>query len=254
MSEACLCGLAGRVALVTGGSRGIGAAIAESLAAQGANVMVCGRDAAALARVVARVRSSGGEAQMGIGDVTDEAAIEMLRRSAEATFGPVELLVACAGGGGDPTPVLEEDTARWRRTLDLNLTSVFLTLKAFLPSMCERRRGAVVTMASSAGRHLSGASAGYAAAKAGLLSLTRQAALEAAGRGVRINAIAPSAILTDRLAAQPDEMREKIAQGFPLQRLGTVDDVAAAALFLLSDAASWITGVTLDVAGGRVMV
>jgi 3-oxoacyl-[acyl-carrier protein] reductase len=254
MSEAYLGGLAGRVALVSGGSRGIGAAIAEALAAQGANVMVCGRDEAALARVVARIRSSGGEARMGIADVTDEVAINKLRRTTETALGPVELLVACAGGGGNPTPVLEENTARWRRTLDLNLTSVFLTLKAFLPSMHERRRGAVVTMASSAGRHLSGASAGYAAAKAGLLSLTRQAALESAGRGVRINAIAPSAVVTDRMAAQSVEIREKIAQGFPLQRLGTVEDVAAATLFLLSDAASWITGVTLDVAGGRVMV
>jgi len=214
---------------------------------------VCGRDEAALSQVVARIRLSGGEARTGIADVTDEAAIERLRQIAEATFGPVELLVACAGGGGNPTPVLEEDTARWRRTLDANLTSVFLTLKAFLPSMYERRRGAIVTMASSAGRQLSGASAGYAAAKAGLLSLTRQAALEAAGHRVRINAVAPSAIVTDRLAAQPAEMRERVAQSFPLQRLGTIDDVAAA-LFLLSDAASWITGVTLDVAGGRVMV
>ena len=254
MSEAYLGGLAGRVALVTGGSRGIGAAIAEALAAQGANVMVCGRDEAALARVVARIRSSGGEARMGVADVTDEEQINTLRGTTETALGPVELLVACAGGGGNPTPVLEENTARWRRTLDLNLTSVFLTLKAFLPSMYERRRGAVVTMASSAGRHLSGASAGYAAAKADLLSLTRQAALESAGRGVRINAIAPSAVVTDRMAAQSVEIREKIAQGFPLQRLGTVEDVAAATLFLLSDAASWITGVTLDVASGRVMV
>jgi 3-oxoacyl-[acyl-carrier protein] reductase len=254
MSEAYLGGLAGRVALVTGGSRGIGAAIAQALAAQGAKVMVCGRDEAALAQVAARIASSGGEAGIAVADVTEEAAIATLRRATEEALGPVELLVACAGGGGNPTPLMEEDTARWRRTLDLNLTSVFLTLKAFLPSMYARRRGAVVTMASSAGRHLSGASAGYAAAKAGLLSLTRQAALEAAGRGVRINAVAPSAIVTDRMAAQPHEMREKIAQGFPLQRLGTVDDVAAATLFLLSDAAAWITGVTLDVAGGRVML
>jgi 3-oxoacyl-[acyl-carrier protein] reductase len=120
--------------------------------------------------------------------------------------------------------------------------------------MCKRGRGAVVTMASTAGRQVSGASAPYAAAKAGLLSLTRQAALEVAGQGVRVNAIAPSAIITDRLAAQPSEIRKAIAQGFPLKRLGTVDDVTAATLFLLSDAAAWITGVTLDVAGGRVML
>jgi 3-oxoacyl-[acyl-carrier protein] reductase len=177
-----------------------------------------------------------------------------LRLATEARFGAVELVVACAGGDGAPRSLLQEDAVSWRRTLDANLTSAFLTLKTFLPSMCERGRGAVVTMASAAGRQLSGASAPYAAAKAGLLSLTRQAALEVAGRGVRVNAVAPSAIVTDRLAAQPLEIRQAIAQGFPLKRLGAVDDVTAATLFLLSDAASWITGATLDVAGGRVMM
>ena len=108
-------------------------------------------------------------------------------------------------------------------------------------------------MSSTAGRQHSGASAAYAAAKAGLQSLMRQAAADAAAHGVRVNAVAPSAIVTERLAAQPAAVREEIARGFPLGRLGEVEDVTAAALFLLSDAAAWITGVTLDVAGGRVM-
>jgi 3-oxoacyl-[acyl-carrier protein] reductase len=247
-------GFAGRVSLVTGGSRGIGAGIARTLAAQGAKVIVCGRDHAALARLVEEIRSNGGQAETATADITDEAAVKSLRLATEARFGAVELVVACAGGDGAPRPLLQEDAVSWRRTLDANLTSAFLTLKTFLPSMCERGRGAVVTMASAAGRQLSGASAPYAAAKAGLLSLTRQAALEVAGQGVRVNSVAPSAIVTDRLAAQPLEMRQAIAQGFPLKRLGTVDDVTAATLFLLSDAASWITGATLDVAGGRVMI
>jgi 3-oxoacyl-[acyl-carrier protein] reductase len=254
MFETRLAGLAGRTALVTGGSRGIGAGIARALAAQGANVMVCGRDRAALARVADEIRSNGGEAESAMADVTDPDAVEALRLAAEARFGAVELVVACAGGDGVPKPLHKENAASWRRTLDANLTSAFLTLKTFLPSMCDRRSGAVVTMASSAGRQLGGASAPYAAAKAGLLSLTRQAALEVAGHGVRINAVAPSAIITDRFAAQPAELRQAIAQGFPLKRLGTVDDVTAATLFLLSDAASWITGATIDVAGGRVMM
>jgi 3-oxoacyl-[acyl-carrier protein] reductase len=247
-------GFAGRVSLVTGGSRGIGAGIARALAAQGARVMLCGRDHAALARLVEEIRSNGGQAEAATADITDEEAVKALRLATEARFGAVELVVACAGGDGAPKSLLQEDAVSWRRTLDANLTSVFLTLKTFLPSMCERGRGAVVTMASAAGRQLSGASAPYAAAKAGLLSLTRQAALEVAGQGVRVNAVAPSAIVTDRLAAQPVEIRHAIAQGFPLKRLGTVDDVTAATLFLLSDAASWITGATLDVAGGRVML
>lgn len=164
------------------------------------------------------------------------------------------MLVACAGGGGRGGPLVEETTAEWRRTLEANLTSAFLTLKAFLPSMYAARRGAVVLMSSSAGRQLSGASAAYAAAKAGLQSLMRQAAAEAAPNGVRINAIAPSSIVTERLAAQPAGVLDEIVKGFPLGRLGQVGDVSAATLFLLSEAASWITGVTLDLAGGRVMV
>jgi 3-oxoacyl-[acyl-carrier protein] reductase len=254
MSDTDLPGLAGRVALVTGGSRGIGAGIARALAAKGAKVMVCGRDQAALVRVVEEIRWNGGEAETAVADVTDEDAVTALRLITEARFGPVDLLVACAGGDGAPKLLGEETAASWRRTLDANLTSAFLTLKTFLPSMCECGRGAVVTMASTAGRQLSGASAPYAAAKAGLLSLTRQAAIEVANRGVRVNAIAPSAIITDRLAAQPAELLQAIAQDFPLKRLGTIDDVTAATLFLLSDAASWITGATLDIAGGRIMV
>jgi 3-oxoacyl-[acyl-carrier protein] reductase len=254
MFEAGLSGLAGRVALVTGGSRGIGAGIARALAVQGAKVMLCGRDHAALTKVVESIRSNGGQADAALGDITDEDVVKALRQTVEARFGAVELLVACAGGDGAPKLLREEDAVSWRRTLDTNLTSAFLTLKTFLPSMCERGQGAVVTMASTAGRQPSGASAPYAAAKAGLLSLTRHAALEVASQGVRVNAVAPSAIVTDRLAAQPPELRHAIAQGFPLKRLGTVDDVTAATLFLLSDAASWITGATLDVAGGRVMI
>src|SRR6202790_968971 len=242
MFDAGLAGLAGRVALVTGGSRGIGAGIARALAAQGAQVMVCGRDRAALARVIDEIKSNGQEAESAVADLTDEDAVGALRLTTEARFGAVELVVACAGGDGAPKPLLEEDAASWRRALDANLTSAFLTLKTFLPAMCGHGRGAVVTMASTAGRQLSGASAPYAAAKAGLLSLTRQAALEVAGQGVRVNAVAPSAIVTDRLAGQPAELRHAIAQGFPLKRLGTIDDVTAATLFLLSDAASWITG------------
>jgi 3-oxoacyl-[acyl-carrier protein] reductase len=244
----------GRVAVVTGGSRGIGAAIALALARGGAQVVVNGRDGAALARVVDAISDRGGRALAVAAEVTDEAALGDLRAQAESAFGPVSLVVANAGGGGAPEPLAQMTAARWRETLEANLTSAFLTLKTFLPAMMEARRGAIVTMASTAGRQLSGASAAYAAAKSGLLSLTRQAAAEAAPFGVRVNAVAPSSIVTERMAAQPETVRQQIAQGFPLRRLGEVEDVAAAALFLLGDGAGWITGVTLDVAGGRVMV
>jgi 3-oxoacyl-[acyl-carrier protein] reductase len=246
--------LAGRTAVVTGGSRGIGAGIAIALAAHGAQVVVNGRDQAALTAVADAITWAGGKAHTVVADMTDEAAVRALREEAERVYGGVSLLAACAGGDGDPTPLVEESAERWRNTVEVNLTSAFLTLRTFLPPMLEAGRGAIVTMASTAGRQLSGASAPYAAAKAGLLALTRQAAAEAAPRGVRINGIAPSAIVTDRLAAVPAAVRTRMADGFPLRRLGEVEDVVQAALFLMTDRSSWITGVTLDVAGGRVMV
>jgi len=245
---------AGRVALVTGGSRGIGAGIARGLAERGARVVVTGRDQAALAAVAETIRRSGGEVAAIAADLTQPNSVEALRDAVEAAFGPPQLVVACAGGGGQLKPLCDETLESWRATIDRNLTTGFLTLHAFLPAMYERGEGAVVLMSSSAGRQLSGASAPYSAAKAGLQALMRQAASEAAPHGVRINAIAPSAIVTERLAAQPASVRHQIAAGFPLGRLGEVDDVVAATLFLLSGAAGWITGVTLDVAGGRVMV
>jgi 3-oxoacyl-[acyl-carrier protein] reductase len=245
---------AGRAALVTGGSRGIGAGIAAALAAAGAKVVISGRDKAALAGTAKAIQRSGGNVHTVETDLTGEEAVQALQQEAEWTFGPITILAVCAGGGGEPKPLIEESASRWREALETNLTSAFLTLHAFLPGMFNARQGTVVTMASSAGRQLSGASSPYAAAKAGLLALTRQAAAEAAPYGVRVNAVAPSAIVTDRLAGVPAEARARMAQAFPLRRLGEVDDVAQAALFLLSDASSWITGATLDVAGGKVMI
>ncbi len=246
--------LAGRTAVVTGGSRGIGAGIAVALASRGARVVINGRDQAALSAVADAIAWAGGKAHPVVADMTDEVGVRTLREQAERVYGPVSLLAACAGGGGDPKPLTEESVERWRKTLDANLTSAFLALRTFLPPMLESGYGAIVTLASTAGRQLSGASAPYAAAKAGLLMLIRQAAAEAAPRGVRINAIAPSAIVTDRLAAVPAAARARMADGFPLRRLGEVEDVVQAALFLMTDRSSWITGVTLDVAGGKVMV
>jgi 3-oxoacyl-[acyl-carrier protein] reductase len=244
---------AGETALVTGASRGLGAGIARALAAEGARVVVSGRDPSRLDAVAAGIVSRRGAAAAISAELTDEAQVARLRDQAEQAFGPVTLLVGCAGGG-EPRPLLGETAAQWRETLEINLTAQFLVLRAFLPSMIAAARGSVVLMSSSAGRQVSGASASYAASKAGLQSLTRQAAQEAAPHGVRVNAVAPSAIVTERLAALPAEQRDRIAAGFPLRRLGEIEDVTEAALFLLSDAAGWITGVTLDVAGGRVML
>lgn len=244
--------LAGRVAVVTGGSRGIGAAIGRALAAQGARVILTGRDHAALQAITAQIRKAGGHAHPVVAELTDPEQLERLRTEAEQIYGPAELLAVIAGGSGSPTPLTELSLDDWRHTVDANLTTAFLTLRTFLPAMIDRRRGSVVTMSSTAGRLPSPASPAYGAANAGLQMLTRQAALQVAPHNVRVNAIAPGAVLTDRLAQMPTHVRDGVAALHPLGRIGNPTDIAAAALFLLSDSASWITAVTLDASGGRV--
>jgi 3-oxoacyl-[acyl-carrier protein] reductase len=243
--------LAGRVAVVTGGSRGIGAGIARALAWQGVAVAVAARDGKALDQVVGELREAGGTAHGVIADVTDPDAIHALRRETEERLGPVDLVAAVAGGQGAPARITELAPETWHATVDVNLTSVFLTLREFLPGMVERRRGAVVTMSSTAGRMNTPASPAYGAAKAGLLMLTHQAAAQVADSGVRINAIAPATVRTERLARIPESVQAEIVRAHPLGRMGTPEDVAEAALFLLSDSASWMTGATLDLTGGR---
>ena len=248
--------LAGKVAVVTGGSGGIGAATCRLLAANGARVAVNGRDQAKIQAVVEAIGASGGEAIGVTGDCTDLAAVERLRQQVEHDLGPAEVLAAFVGGGrARPGPVADVPVEDWRSTVDGSLTATFLTLKSFLPGMIQRGRGAIVTMASSAARLPGlGAPAPYMAAKAGVVMLTRQVASEVGRHGVRVNCLAPHTILTEqiqRVASQ--EWQEKMAAAIPLGRLGTPEDVALAAVFLASESAAWITGVTLDVAGGYVM-
>lgn len=248
--------LRGKVALVTGGSRGIGAATCRALAASGAKVAVNGRDEAAIQAVVASIRDAGGQAMAAPADCANLADTRRMAGELRQAWGEPDLLAAFAGGGtGRPQPLGEISEQDWRSSLDNNLTSTFFTLQCFLPGMMARGAGSAVTMASAGGRVASGAPAGYGAAKAGVIMLTRHAAVEAGPAGVRVNCLSPSAVLTERTALRmPDAQRRAMLPAFPLGRLGETDDVAAAALFLLSSASGWITGVTLDVAGGRVMV
>jgi 3-oxoacyl-[acyl-carrier protein] reductase len=251
--------LAGKVAVVTGGSRGIGAATSRMLAANGARVVVNGRDRVALQQTVDGIRAGGGEATAVAADAADLAALERLREETERAYGPAEVLGAFVAGGGPlPGPTAQITEPEWEAAIRGNLGVTFLALKCFLPGMVERGRGAIVTMASSAARLTSGqrigAPTGYAVAKAGVVRLTQEVAKEVAPHGVRVNCVAPSTILTERLAAViPADRRAQMTALHPLGRLGTPEDVACAVLFLASDCASWITGVTLDVAGGQVM-
>jgi 3-oxoacyl-[acyl-carrier protein] reductase len=247
-------GLAGRVALVTGGSRGIGAATAARLAAHGALVGVGGRDQAAIDRVVAGIRAAGGRAVPAPAEATDPDALAHAHAHLTEQFGPVELLAAFAGGNGRPRPTEDVEPEEWRHVIEGDLTATFLTIRAALPAMIAHGRGAIVTMSSAAGRQPSQAAAAYAAAKAGVVMLSKHLAAELGPRGIRVNCLAPSAVLNEKMAtAMSDEQRADLAATFPLRRLGQPDDVAAAAVFLLSEQASWLTGVTLDVSGGRII-
>ena len=246
--------LKGRVAFVTGGSRGIGAATCRALAENGVRVAVNGRDGSAINDLVQSIREGGGDALAAPADCTNGEALARARDHVHRELGEVSILIAFAGGNGEPTPFLQLSEEKWRSAVDANLTATFLTIQAFAPTMVERRRGAIVTMSSSAGRVPGLASPPYAASKAAVGMLTGHLARELAPMGVRVNCIAPSAIMNDRLAKVPPEKLREIAAGFPLGRIGVPDDVALAALYLVSDSSSWVTGVTLDVSGGRIIV
>lgn len=247
--------LAGKVAVVTGGSRGIGAATAAALAANGVAVAVVGRDRAAIHATVETITTSGGQAIGVAADCTVEDDVDALRRQVAAQLGPLDILAAFAGGDGMPVETATETAAHWRRVVESDLTSTFLTVSAFLADMVDRHAGVIVTMASAAARQAAKSSAAYAAAKAGVIALSRHLAGEYAHAGIRVNCLAPSAIDNDKMRTwMSDEQRQALGEAFPLGRIGQPEDVAAATVFLASAGASWITGVTLDISGGKVML
>ncbi len=246
-----------KVALVTGSSRGIGAAIARLFAQHGAKVVVHGRDRTALFAVQAEIERAGGKAMSVVADVTKFAEIEEMRRQIEQDFGPVDILVANAGGSPTrPGPLEEISEEGWHASVDANLTATFLTIKSILPGMKERKAGNIITLSSAAARRPHpGSPIPYAAAKAGIQMLTQDVAAQVGPFGIRVNCIAPETILTERNEEWiPDAQKQAMVEAHPIKRLGVPEDVARAALFLASDESAWITGIILDVAGGAVMV
>lgn len=248
--------LAGKVTVVTGGSGGIGAATCRLLAVNGVKVVVNGRDEAKIGAVVGGIQADDGQAIGVAADVTDFATIERMRERVEEELGPVDVLAAFAASGGPPPgPTAQITEEEWRSAIDGNLTSTFLTLKSFLPGMIKRGGGSIVTMASSAGRAPTPAPTAYAAAKAGVVMLSRQVANEVGNHGVRVNCLAPDTILTERTQRfMTEDQQQQWAAMFPLGRMGMPEDVALATLFLASESSSWLTGITLDVAGGKIML
>jgi 3-oxoacyl-[acyl-carrier protein] reductase len=242
--------LSGRVALVTGGSRGIGRAICEALADAGAAVAINYQGSERAAREVAReIAEAGGGAEIFQADVSQREEVQRMKKQVLARFGRVDLLVNNAGITRDRTFVRMDEEA-WAAVLSVNLNGVFYCTKAFLDGMLERRYGRIVHISSIVGQTGNYGQANYAAAKAALLGLTKTLAKELATKGITVNAVAPGFIETEMVAAVPEETRGKIVKQIPMGRLGTAQEVAKGVVFLLSDDASYITGQTLNVNGG----
>jgi 3-oxoacyl-[acyl-carrier protein] reductase len=246
--------LAGKVALVTGSSRGIGAETARQLAANKVKVVVNGRQPDAVELVAAEINASGGAAIGCVADCSKADQLEGMRGQIERQFGAVSLLFAFAGGDGKPEPIEQLTEERWDAVMAGNLKSKFFTVQAFLPGMKQRGSGSIVLMCSAAGRAPSQASLAYSSAQAGVAMFARNLAQLVGHDGIRVNAIAPSTIMNDKIRRHmPEDQQRRLAASYAVPRLGEPADVAAAALFLSSDVSSWITGIVLDVAGGKAV-
>ena len=242
--------LDGKTALITGASGGIGAAIARALHAQGATVALSGTRRDALAALAEEL---GARAHVCPADLRDPAAAEALVGVAEAAAGPLGILVNNAGLTRDMLALRMKDED-WQTVLDVDLTAPFRLARAALRGMLRRRAGRIIGIGSIVGATGNPGQANYAAAKAGLAGMTKALAQEVGARGITVNLIAPGFVETAMTDALDAAQREKLAAAIPLGRLGQPADVAAAAVFLASDEAGWVTGATLHVNGGMAML
>lgn len=251
--------LQGRVALVTGASRGIGACTGEFLARRGARVALGARTLSDLENLTAAILRDGGEAVAVPGDVTDPEQADRMVGAVIEKWGRLDILVNNAGLGTPTMPVEEIPPENWDQTLALNLKSAFLLVRAAAPFMKKQQYGRIVNVSSFAGRSYSRISGPhYSSAKAGLLGFTKQMAVELGPYGICSNSVAPSIVLTDRVRkkweARSDEDRKKVLAGIPLRRLAGPEEVASVIAFLASDDASYVNGVCIDINGGSYMV
>ena len=243
--------LTGRIALVTGASRGIGRAIATRLAVQGATVVAAAR-AQNAADTVSAITSSGGKAEVASADVSDAAAVDALVGGTLERHGRIDILVNNAGIAKDQL-MLRMKRDDWDQVIATNLTAAFALTQAVLKPMIRQKGGRIVCISSVVGQSGNAGQANYAASKAGLIGFAKAVAQEVASRNITVNVVAPGLIETDMTRAITDNAREDWAARIPLKRLGTPEDIAAAVCFLASDEAAYITGQVLAVNGGMYM-
>ncbi len=241
--------LDGKAALVTGASGGIGAAIARALHAQGAIVALSGTRRDALEALAAEL---GERAHVCPADLRDASEPDPLIETAEQVAGPLHILVNNAGMTRD-TLALRMSDQDWQAVIDVDLSAPFRLTRAVLRGMLRRRAGRVINIGSIVGATGNAGQANYAAAKAGLIGMTKALAQEVASRGVTINAVAPGFVVTAMTNVLGDAQRTKLSEAIPLKRLGQPEDIAGAVVYLASDEASWVTGATLHVNGGMAM-
>ncbi|MAF11161.1 3-oxoacyl-ACP reductase [Candidatus Poribacteria bacterium] len=241
--------LEGKVAIVTGASRGIGRAIALAFASQGADVALCARTESALDQVAAEVRELGREALVQVVDVRDAASAEAAIASTVETLGRLDILVNNAGITRD-TLLMRMKDDDWEDVLATNLTGPFYFTRAAARIMLKQRGGRVLNISSVVGLMGNVGQANYAASKAGIIGVTKSLARELGPRGVTVNAIAPGFITTDMTSGLKDEHQSRLRDAIPLGAFGEPEDVAAAACFLASDAARYVTGQVIQVDGG----
>lgn len=243
--------MSGRVALVAGASRGIGATTAEAFAAAGAAVVLAARDLAALQSVARRIEGRGGRALAVRADVSDAESMRGLVEQAVATYGRLDMAFNNATAGPRPAPLAEIDPAEFDEGIAANIRGTFLGMKYQIPAMLAAGGGSIVNMASLAGLTGTANLAAYVAGKAGIIGLTKVAALDYADHGIRVNVVAPGPILTHHLEAAGPEAQRMAGLATPMRRTGSSAEVAQAVLWLCSAQSSFITGAVLPIDGGQ---